>query len=269
LDEQPASLERGRLDKSGQNELLAFCAIPNDNRVNVKSRPAVIPIGVFMTMTKQFPAGLLVCFLAPLAIALQPSIARADLLELVNGDHYSGVVIQLTRTNLEFQSEMQGLVKFPRDRIAKITLREPIAKPATSIPATNSSTTTNSAVSADAVIQQMRAQGVDPNMMNQIQQQILGQSNPEATRMFNNTMNGLMSGSINVEDIRVQARKAIKDIQDARKDLGGDSATTELLNGYMDILQKFVSETDTATPTTAATTANAPVKSNVPAPTSR
>jgi hypothetical protein len=222
-----------------------------------------------MTTTKKFPAAPVACFLAALAIAFHPSIARADLLELVNGDHYSGIVVEMTRTNLEFQSDIQGLVKIPRDKIAKITLRESVAKPAASIPATNSPATTKSAVSADAVIQQMRAQGVDPNMMNQIQQQILGQSNPEATRMFNNTMSGLMSGSISVEDIRAQARKAIQDIQAARKDLGGDSAMNDLLNGYADILQKFVSETDA--PTTAATVATPTpaAKANLPASTSR
>jgi hypothetical protein len=221
-----------------------------------------------MTTTKKFHVSQLVCFIAPIALAFNPSVCRADLLELVNGDHYSGIVIELTRTNLEFQSDIQGLVKIPRDKIAKITLREPVAKPMAIIPSTNSAAITNSAVSADAVIQQMRAQGVDPNIMNQIQQQILGQSNPEATRMFNTTMSGLMSGSISVEDIRVQARKAIQDIQAARKDLGGDSAMTDLLNGYADILQKFVSETDAPTPATAAATPNPAVKANLPSSTS-
>jgi hypothetical protein len=224
-----------------------------------------------MTTTKKFHVAQLVCFIAPIALAFHPSACRADLLELVNGDHYSGIVIELTRTNLEFQSDIQGLVKIPRDKIAKITLREPVAKPVAGMPAINSPTSTNSAASADAVIQQMRAQGVDPNMINQIQQQILGQSNPEATRMFNSTMSGLMSGSISVEDIRGQARKAIQDIQAARKDLGGDSAMTDLLNGYADILQKFVSETDapTAAGATAPTPPNPAVKANLAAPASR
>lgn len=214
--------------------------------------------------------------LAVAMLLLGVRASRADLLELVNGDHYSGTVIALTRTNLEFQSDIQGLVKIPRDKIAKITLRESVPKAVAKLPAvppatpdaTNAPAGTNS-IATDAVVQQMRLQGVDPNMMNQIQQQVLGQSSPEATRMFNNMVGGLMSGSLSVEDIRVQARKAIQDIQATKKDLAGDAATAELLDGYLGILQKFVGEADAPAPAvTAATPAPAP-KPGAPATVNR
>src|SRR5258706_8034237 len=127
---------------------------------------------------------LLVCMSALLGAA--PT--RADLLELTNGDHYSGTVIALTKTNLEFQSEVQGVVKIPRDKVAKITLRESNPKPVASVTVTpqpptpvatpSSPTATKPANQTDPVIQQMRQQGVDPSLMNQIQEQVFGKSSP-------------------------------------------------------------------------------------------
>ncbi|MDB6108454.1 MAG: hypothetical protein JWR69_204 [Pedosphaera sp.] len=196
--------------------------------------------------------GLSLFLFACLAALLVAVPARADLLELTNGDHYSGTVIALTRTNLEFQSEVQGLVKIPRDKVAKITLRESAPKPVASVtvtpqpatPAATSASPTKPASQTDAVIQQMRQQGVAPQMMNQIQEQILGKSSPEASRLFNEMVSGLMSGSLDMNNIRTQARNAIKDIQGAKKDLGDDAATGELLDGYAGILEKFMQETD-------------------------
>jgi hypothetical protein len=199
-------------------------------------------------------------------IGLLSLSARADIIEIINGDHYSGTVISMTQSNVEFRSDIQGLVKIPRDKVASINLRPAIsAKPLTAPPVTAPAqplisapgvpkATTNA--QSDAVIQQMREQGVDSKMMDQIQKQLLGTSTPETTKMFNDTVGGLMSGKLSTQDIRSQAQKALKDIQAARKDLGDDSA--ELLDGYAAILQKFVNETEPA-----ATAKPAPAK---PAP---
>ena len=179
--------------------------------------------------------------------------AKADLLEMVNGDHYSGRVIGMTQTNLEFQSDIQGLVKIPRTKVASISLR-PVIKPAVATATTGQlgsplvvKTAAGSVSNApsDAVVQQLRQQGVDPKMMDQLQQQLLGTSSPEATRMFNEMVGGLTTGSSSIQDIRAQAQKSLKDIQAAKKDMGSDSA--DLLDGYAAILQKFVNETETPT----------------------
>jgi hypothetical protein len=84
--------------------------------------------------------------------------------------------------------------------------------------------------------------------MNQIQQQVFGQSSPEATKMFNDMVAGLASGSVSVDDIRAQARNAIHEIEAAKKDLGGDADTTGLLDGYAAMLQKFVDEAPAPAP---------------------
>ena len=69
--------------------------------------------------------------LAALAVSLALS-ARADVLELVNGDRYQGTLIGMDRTNVVFDSEIQGRVKLPRDKVARVTLHEVAARPAAS-----------------------------------------------------------------------------------------------------------------------------------------
>ena len=182
------------------------------------------------------------------AAALLPALpARADILELSNGDHYSGTLVSLNQTNLEFRSEIQGVVKIPRDKVARITFREISAKPAAgtalplSLPTLRPPAAAGSNQSA-AAIAQIRKNGVDAQTLKELQEQLLGQSSPEVTSYFNKTVAGLMTGSLNVEDIRAQARKAIADLRAARKDMGGEEG--EVLAGYLQILQSFVDETD-------------------------
>ena len=72
-------------------------------------------------------------------------------------------------------------------------------------------------------------------------------SSPEAAQKFNELLGGLTSGSLSITDIRAQAQNSIKEIKEAKKELGKDA--DGMLDGYLDILQKFVQETDS--PTTA------------------
>ena len=175
---------------------------------------------------------------------------KADLIELTNGDHYRGTVISMTQTQVEFQSEIQGRVTLPRDKVAQITLREVVAKPVVAIKpaaapvaplifsgAHNSAPPTNQ---TDAVVQQMRQQGVDPKLIDLVQQQIFGKSSPEAAQKFNEMMSGLTTGKLSMQDIRKQAQSAIDQIKAAKKDLGGDAG--EMLDSYLGILEKFVQE---------------------------
>src|SRR5579863_4420390 len=63
-----------------------------------------------------------------LIVAACTSAARADMIELVNGDHYRGFVIGMTASNVDFLSEIQGRVKLPRDKVAQITLHDVVGK---------------------------------------------------------------------------------------------------------------------------------------------
>lgn len=158
--------------------------------------------------SRNFGVGIFLMVLALTAGFAPP--AKADLIVLTNGDQYRGTVIAMTATNVEFMSEVQGRVKLPRDKIAQITLREVAAKPvvaakpaaapvAGSLILSGSTTTPPANASASAVVQQMRQQGVDPKLIDQVQEQIFGKASPEAASRFNDMMNGLMSGSLSVQ----------------------------------------------------------------------
>ena len=195
--------------------------------------------------------------------------ARADSLDLVNGDHFRGTVVSMTQSNIEFQSEMLGHVSLPRNKVAHINLGEtPVPKPATNSAAPrvgpslilqgtqNLGATTAAAPQGDAVLQQMRQDGIDPALVSQVQQQVFGQGNPVAAQKFNELMGGLMSGSLSVGDIRAQAQDSIKQIKDAKQQLGPDAG--DLFDGYLAILESFVAETATNSTITAAPSSAAP-----------
>jgi hypothetical protein len=218
--------------------------------------------------------------------------ARADSLELVNGDHFRGTVISMTQSNVEFQSELLGHITLPRNKVAHISLGEtPIPKPATNSAAPHigpslilqgtpnpergpfvRDTTAPSlalqgtqnpgsaaAPQGDAVLQQMREQGIDPALVSQVQQQVFGQGNPVASQKFNELMGGLMSGSLSVGDIRAQAQDSIKQIKEAKQQLGPDAG--DLFDGYLAILESFVAETATNTTISSATSTRPAVSS--------
>jgi hypothetical protein len=208
------------------------------------------------------------------------SAARADLIELTNGDHYRGVVVAMTVTNMEFISEIQGRVFLPRAKIAQITLHDVTPRPVATHAITNeplilSGPSTPTVVpgaaagapgsaqvsgSASAVLEQMRQQGVDPKLVNQVQEKIFGQGSPEASSKFNQLMGGLMSGQISVKDIQAQAQQGIAQIKAAKKELGPEAG--EMLDGYLGILEKFVQEAnaDSTPPISQTPPARVPTK---------
>lgn len=181
---------------------------------------------------------------------------RADLLELTNGDHYRGTVISMTSSHVVFKSEVQGLVTLPREKVATIIFRPVVAPPVTTVPkpaapdsgtnvnfvnpATNAPAAAPISSQASLVIQQLRQQGVDPTLIQQVQEQIFGKSSPEAAKKFDEMMSGLMTGRLSVQDIRKQAQSSIEQIRAAKKELGSDAG--DMLDGYLDILEKFVQE---------------------------
>jgi hypothetical protein len=200
----------------------------------------------------------------PLCLALAAAAvviafpANAEMIELTNGDHYLGKVVSMDSNTIEFISEIQGKIHIPRAKVAQVTFHEVIARPAlrTNAPAavapiimSGPSTpatirpvivATNGGASAEDVVAQMRKEGIQPQLMNQVQEQIFGKASPEASQKFDEIMSGLMSGQVSVADLRVQAQNAIQQARDAKKDLGGDAG--EMLDGYIGILEKFVAE---------------------------
>jgi hypothetical protein len=236
---------------------------------------------MIFALSRLKPVGLV---LAALALSAALPLRAADLIELTNGDHYRGTIVGMDSNTIDFISEIQGRVHLPRNKVAQITFREvaprPVARtntaPVAASPlimygtnnlyaaASSAAPATAAAgpATAEEVVQQMRQQGVQPQLINQVQEQIFGKASPEASRKFEEIMNGLTSGQISVQDLRVQAQNAIKQARDAKKELGGDAG--EMLDGYIGILEKFVAESD---PSVSAP-APAPAAKSAPGPAS-
>ena len=194
-------------------------------------------------------------------------IARADMLALTNGDLYRGTIVSMDAANIVFQSEIQGRVVLPRSKVGSVTLHEVVSKPIvvakpaaprTTAPLVLQGTNPSPGVSApvapgsqaDAVVQELRKQGIDPKLIDQVQEQIFGKASPEAAQKFNEIMGGLVTGQLSVGDIRKQAQSSINEIRAAKKELGGEAG--EMLDGYLSILEKFMQESDSDSSITAA-----------------
>jgi len=203
---------------------------------------------------------------------------RAEMIEMTNGDHYRGVVLSMNANSIEFQSEVLGRITVPRSKVANISLHNVAPKrTATADILTNNAaiivartnaiagaSASASAVApggqADAVMRELRKQGVDPKLIDQVQEQIFGKSSPEAAQKFNELMGGLLTGQLSVDDIRKQAQTSITEIKNAKKELGGDAG--DMLDSYLAVLEKFVQESgnDSAPPATAKPAPAAPGK---------
>ncbi len=181
-------------------------------------------------------AGLILCSLA--------SPARADVVEMQNGDRYVGQVVSLGADTLVVQSEVLGKLELPRARVALIGLGanaatnlarvRPAAKPQPRAPSVSA---TNSGPDMSRMLRQL---GLSTNLVQQVQKQFLGEAGPEAKDKFNELLSGYMTGKLNLEDIRSQARSAADQIRALKKDLGEDTGST--LDAYLGILDRFLKE---------------------------
>lgn len=180
--------------------------------------------------------------------------AKADQVNMQNGERYIGKVVTLTNEIIVVQSDVLGTLKVPRSKIASIAFgtngevpsiqmsTAPTAQPQRPVTANSNSDLTTA-------INQLRA---NPNAMQQVQQQLLAGADPKATEMFNQMMGGLMNGSLNVDDIRRQAKSAADQLRAAKKELGDDAGFA--VDGYLAVLDNFLRET-TSTSTGGATNA--------------
>jgi len=201
-------------------------------------------------------------------------IASADQVEMQNGDRYVGKVLSVSTNTVTLQSEVLGTVNLPRARVAHIALGTtesvtntspaalglPKAPAALARPGVAGSqsppTITNGNLSA--AFHQL---GGKTNFIQEIQSQYLNAAGPEANAKFNEMVAGLMTGKLNVSDIRREAQSAASQLRAAKKDLGSDD--TGMVDEYLAILDKFINETG-GTPASSATNATPGLKSKQP-----
>lgn len=185
-----------------------------------------------------------------LLFALVVPNLHADLVEMQNGDRYFGKVLSVSADTVVFSSEMLGKINVPRHKVASLTfgnhvaappaMRQPAQNVPTNIPlATASSPLTNPNVDLSAAL---RGLGAGTNFMAQIRQQMLAGS-PEAASKYDEMVSGLLSGKMNLNDLRREAQSSAAQIQELKQELGPDAA--ESLDGYLDVLNQFIQETAT------------------------
>lgn len=177
-------------------------------------------------------------------------LVTADVVECDNGDRYHGKVLSMDEKQVTLQNEIAGTLKIPRQRIVSLSFRDKaVAQPAAvpRVPATNSAVARPGAVQFDAAAVQ------------KVQNEMLAGATPEAQQMFNEMVQGMASGKLNVADIQRQAQNTLKELRSMQSELGNDE-TTELLNSYAAILESFVRQV----PAQSATRPNTAPKVVVP-----
>jgi hypothetical protein len=208
----------------------------------------------FAMSTKFLPVSSGIVFLLTAAFWL-----RADEVEMQNGDRYFGKVLSVSADNVVLQSEVLGKINVPRKNVANLAFGTnaiapkaavnlaPVSVPTNlpPIPASIGVANTNLNLSAA-----LRNSSVGTNIIRQIREQMLAAS-PEAAGKYDMMVNGLLNGSINLDDLKREAQADADQLRALKRDLGPDAA--ESLDGYLDVLDDFLKEPDSAAaPTNAA-----------------
>lgn len=172
---------------------------------------------------------------------------RADVLEMQNGDRYSGKVLSVSADTVVLNSEILGKINVPRNKVTSVKFganavglqlsANPKPPVATNLPAVPATVLANTNVDLSAALRQL---GGDTNFIAQVRQQMLAGS-PEANAKFDEMVNGLMNGQINLNDLRRQAQTSAQQLRELKRELGPDA--DDSLDAYLKILDEFVNET--------------------------
>ncbi|MGA2244434.1 MAG: hypothetical protein ABSH48_05490 [Verrucomicrobiota bacterium] len=184
---------------------------------------------------------------------------RADVLEMQNGDRYSGKVLAVSANTVVLNSEILGRITVPRSKVATLTLSGNAAAPkapenpgvpaVTNVPdaAPPALAAANTNADLSAALRQL---GGNTNFIGQIRQQLLAGS-PEASAKYDEMVSGLLGGQLNLADLRRQAQASAQQLRDVKRELGPEA--DEVLDPYLKILDAFVNETATGPGNTTAT----------------
>lgn len=201
---------------------------------------------------------------ALLVVLTLPCMLRADAIRLENGDTLHGKVLSVTDKQVTFQSEVHGKMVLKRKQVVAIVLGD--ANPTAKKPAQGYQKGESvkdlldrlvpknfgvqqlrdlekgkqPAPNPEDAVDQLRTEGVDPALVNELKARLPGFSSPPVQQYFNDRVQGLMSGKITLGDIRKDAVNARDQLNDLKKDLGPDGA---VLDGYLSILDGFLKET--------------------------
>ncbi len=178
---------------------------------------------------------------------LQILFLHADQVEMQNGDRYIGKVLSVDSKTVLLKNDNLGTIRLLRTKVTNVTFgtNAPTAtsSPAaiTNQPAAPVATTTNAQPDLSASLQ---ARGTNSNTIKQIQSQFLAGAGPEANAKFNEMVSGLMSGKMDVNGLRNEAKKAAANLRQMKREVGDD---TGVLDSYLSILDNFIQEAEPTT----------------------
>jgi hypothetical protein len=185
---------------------------------------------------------------------------RADEVEMQNGDRYFGKVLSVSADSVALDSEVLGKINVPRKNVASPAFGTNAPAPkAAGVAAVSAPTNLPAAASPFAVVgtnvdlsAAIRSLGADTNFAGKIRDQMLAGS-PEATAKYDEMVSGLLSGSMNMDDLRREAQSDADQLRALKRDLGTDAGDS--LDGYLDVLDDFLKESDPASDPTSASAA--------------
>ena len=186
---------------------------------------------------------------------LAASSLRADQLEMKNGDRFSGKVLSVSADIVVLDSEILGKISVPRQKVASLAFGTNSFAPATggniphlSAPVNPPAAPVFSAKTNVDLSAALRHPETDTNFIRQIREQMLAGS-PEAAGKYDEMVSGLLSGQLNVDDLRREAQSSADQLRALKHDLGPEAGDS--LDAYLEVLDSFLKET-AAGPTNAA-----------------
>ena len=210
------------------------------------------------------------CLIVACLISAFASVARAETVELANGEILRGTVISLDAKTLKFQSESLGEVSIAREKVSMILLGSDRVLPPKAAPGfvpsaaaeapsleglfkqlqkAGSEAPDGKAINADDLLKQLQ-NGKSPEL-DELKKNPLFAA-PEVQDYFRKQVGGLLDGSITVNDVRQEAIRARDETKAAVKELGPDAE--KALAPYLGILERFIRESEpTATPAASPT----------------
>lgn len=181
---------------------------------------------------------------------------RADQVVMQNGDRLTGRVLSMSTDTVVLASDVLGKINVPRKSIATLAFGTNAAPAKTTpaeaqsvMPATAfgaGSRTGLSNTNADSS-PSLRLSDVDTNVVRQIREQMLA-GNPAAAAKFDELADGLLSGKLNLDDLRRQARAAADQLRELKRE---NPEAADSLDAYLQVLDNFLGE-QSAPPATPA-----------------
>src|SRR5436309_2078654 len=130
------------------------------------------------------------CSILPAAATL-----HADQLQMQNGDHYEGKVLSVTAESVVLQSDVLGKVTLPRNKVTQLIFGSGAATNSAAVvphsPATTPAMQPATNIDLSGALSGL---GADTNFIQQIRQQMLAGSGPQAGQKYDELVGGLMSG---------------------------------------------------------------------------